>query len=46
MKITFGTFSFRSVIRYEWSYDWKGAHTRGGVTHQDHRTVKAIFTKQ
>ena len=40
------TVSFPADNKMEWSYDWKGAHTRGGVTHQDHRTVKAIFTKQ
>ena len=38
--------SFPSNNKMEWSYEWTGAHIRNGVTHQDKRTVKAIFTKQ
>lgn len=40
------TVSFPADNKMQWTYDWKGDHTRGGVTHKDHRTVKAIFTKQ
>lgn len=38
--------SFPSNGKMEWTYDWKGEHFRGGVSHQDHRTVIAKFTKQ
>lgn len=38
--------SFPSDGKMEWTYDWKGEHFRGGVSHQDHRTVIAKFTKQ
>lgn len=38
--------SFPADNKMEWTYDWKGDHTRGGVTHKDHRTVVAKFTKQ
>ena len=38
--------SFPADNKMEWTYDWKGDHTRGGVTHKDHRTVIAKFTKQ
>lgn len=40
------TVSFPADNKMEWNYNWTGDHTRGGVTHKDHRTVKAIFTKQ
>ena len=38
--------AFPAEGNMEWTYDWTGEHFRGGVTHKDHRTVKAIFTKQ
>ena len=40
------TVSFPAEGKMEWTYDWTGEHFRGGVSHQDHRTVIAKFTKK
>jgi len=40
------TVSFPADNKMEWSYDWTGEHSNYSISHQDRRTVKAVFTKQ
>ena len=37
--------SFPSDKQMEWTYEWKGERTIDGVSHQEQRSVKAIFNK-
>lgn len=40
------TVSFPADNKMEWSYNWTGEHSNYVTSHQDKRTLKAIFTKQ
>ena len=40
------TVSFPADGKMEWTYDWTGTHSDGSMSHTDHRTANAKFTKQ
>ena len=37
--------SFPSEGKMEWTYSWKGAHSKNSILHTCQREVKAVFTK-
>jgi|GEM_PF-2482710 len=40
------TVTFPAENKMEWTYNWKGTHADYTMSHQDHRTVTAKFTKK